>query len=392
MAAVPLAADRYLRGEILGRGSTATVYRAHDQLLDRPVALKEIHLNNAGSVLLAEARAAAGISHPNVVTIHDVIVDDNGSYIAMELLDGPTLGDVLRSGFPLPDEAMRIACDLASALDAAHRRGIVHCDIKPDNIFVTTSGRIVVTDFGLAAPELGGGTPGYMAPEQYTDEPPDPSMDVFAWACVVVELLCGAPPFGTDPNQAEQQTVAGAASVAVEPFGHWRGLWELVGRCLDPIPERRPHDGSALFAELSAVLWQSPPATVPVARDVLTPPLSSSEVSHDIPQASAPAPVDTAAAIRLVVVPPAGDAWYFDLLAGEEIDVGREARLLIDDSQVSRHHVSLHNDGAQLVVTDLGSMNGTYVNGHLVDRAAALPGDVIYVGTTSIVLEEVAYP
>lgn len=381
-------ARRYLRSRVLGRGSTATVYYAHDQLLDRPVALKEIHLPNGQSVMLAEARAAAGICHQNVVTIHDVVEDESGSFIAMELLDGPTLAEVLHFGGMEPHDALRVACDIAAGIDAAHRRGVVHCDIKPDNIFVTHAGRTVVTDFGLAAPELGGGTPGYMAPEQYTDALPSPTMDVYAWACVVVEILCGEPPFGTDPETAERGTVHDEPRLGLAAVTSAPGLAELLMRCLEKEPLKRPADGGDVLAALAVIMSLAPPLTVPTVRDVpAVEPPPALPAAWDQGGMGGPPAALPCTRIRLVVCPLGEHQWLFDLLPGDSVEVGRESPLALPDSQASRRHAVFWFDGVHLQVTDLGSMNGTYLNDQPISHGFAVPGDVVSIGSTTIAIE-----
>jgi serine/threonine-protein kinase len=379
------AAGRYLRGQVLGSGSTATVYQAHDQLLDRPVALKVIHLPDMQTVLLAEARAAAGISHQNVVTIHDVVEDANGPFIAMELVEGPTLAEVLASG-PMPTHAaLRTATDVAAALEAAHRRGVVHCDIKPDNVFVTHAGRTVVTDFGLAAPELGGGTPGYMAPEQYHDAPPTPAMDVFAWGCLTAELLGGVPPFGIEPADAELRTQVDAPSLALEAFEPVPGLLDLVLRSLEKDPSSRPPDGGALLSELAVVLGMTQSMTVPTVREGVPALVDPPQTWESGLTSSVVAPVWSQA--RLVIATAGDPPWVAALQAGEAIEVGREAAIRLSDPQASRRHALLWFDGTHLQITDLGSMNGTYWNGQPVSHCFAVPGDVISIGSTLITIE-----
>jgi TolB-like protein/tetratricopeptide (TPR) repeat protein len=193
------------------------VYRALDPLLNRHVALKLLHPDPSHDVgtraewsarMLREARAAAAFAHPNVVAVYDVGVDDGAPFIAMELISGRTLrlciGD---SGIPL-SQRVRWLVDVARALAAAHRAGIIHRDVKPENILVTDEGAVKILDFGVAkvsAGELGVtqpaqtltaegmilGTPQYMAPEQIRSEPLDGRVDQFAWGVVAFELLTG---------------------------------------------------------------------------------------------------------------------------------------------------------------------------------------------------------
>jgi serine/threonine protein kinase len=357
------------------------VYRAHDSVLDRAVALKEIHHDLSRSAVLAEARAAARISHPNVVIIHDVLDDGRSPIIAMELLDGPTLARVLSGGPLTPGETFGVACDLAAALQAAHDRGIVHCDIKPDNIFVTNGGRVVVTDFGLANPELGGGTPGYMAPEQYEGLRPAPTMDVFAWGVVCMEMCTGAPPFGIDPIPAEHRTRFEPPHGDLDADQLLAGFRELVFSALEKDPSGRPADGGALVAALTVLAADAPPTTIPSPRP--RGPRRRRPVESRVPTPVAPRPAPAVAqAVRLLIYPVVGAPWYLDLAVGECVDAGRESALLLDDLEASRRHAQLYFDGQHLHVTDLGSLNGTIVNGERIHQCTVQPGDAITLGST----------
>lgn len=209
----PSQIGRYRIVRSLGTGAMGTVYLARDESLGRLVALKTFH-RVAGSDphdrelqrkrLLREAKAAGTLSHPNVVTIYDVLERDETVYIAMEYVEGVSLEKRLASGGPFPwDEAVEILTQVASALDHLHDRGIVHRDVKPANILITTGGRVKITDFGVARPDDPTqtqetsvfGTPQYMAPEQIRGEAPDARTDVFAIGILAYEMLTGARPF-----------------------------------------------------------------------------------------------------------------------------------------------------------------------------------------------------
>ena len=169
-----------LRAEI-GRGGMGTVYKGYDQMLDRYVAVKILapHLvweKEFVERFLREARAAARLKHPHIVTIHDVGQEGGWYYFVMEYLEGETLTDLIRRRGPLPpDEVLSILRPLAEALDYAHHRGLVHRDVKPANIIVGSEGQVTLTDFGIAratqetrltATGTVVGTPEYMSPEQ----------------------------------------------------------------------------------------------------------------------------------------------------------------------------------------------------------------------------------
>src|SRR5215210_8565075 len=172
-------AQRYRLGEPLGQGGMARVYQAHDERLDRAVAIKIIERqpDNAAfeQACITEARAAAGLAHPNIAQIFDSGVHEGNGYIVMELVPGRTLRAILdeRQVLP-PGEAIELAAQLADALDCAHSHGVIHCDVKPPNIIVTPDGCPKLVDFGIAramaattgqASEIWGSAP-YMSPEQ----------------------------------------------------------------------------------------------------------------------------------------------------------------------------------------------------------------------------------
>jgi len=218
--------DRYTIETVLGQGGMGCVYRAHDIRLDRRVALKLVLPDDdaddatradAKARLLREARAAAALDHPNAVAIYDVGEVETTPYIAMELVAGKTLRSAIDEGkTPLP-ERVRWLLDVARALAAAHRAGLVHRDVKPENVMVRPDGRVKVLDFGIArrsavevdpsAPTQASGlatltargiqvgTPMYMAPEQIRGEPVDGRSDQFSWGVLAYELITGKIPW-----------------------------------------------------------------------------------------------------------------------------------------------------------------------------------------------------
>lgn len=204
--------DRYRIEALLGRGMGA-VYRAWDERLGRRVALKVLGPAATGEPLddddrdaiLSEARLAARLRHANVVTIYDVGETEGSVYLTMELVSGSSLRDRMRGGPVGTSEVVQWLAGIASALRAAHLEGILHRDVKPENVIVCDDGTIKLLDFGIAKSESSAaksvraghvlGTPHYMAPEQILGLPLDPACDQFAWGVVAYELLAGRPPW-----------------------------------------------------------------------------------------------------------------------------------------------------------------------------------------------------
>ncbi|MBZ5698453.1 MAG: protein kinase [Acidobacteriia bacterium] len=206
-------AGRYELREELGRGAMGVVYRAHDPVIGRDVAVKTMHLSEAGtgmsreelvSRFQTEARAAGLLSHPNIVVAHDAGEEEGNFYITMELVEGRSLQTLLdaRQLFPLP-RVMRLMEQVCSALDFAHQRNVVHRDIKPANLMLTADDTVKITDFGTAKILQFGtaqtahvmGTPSYMSPEQVKGKPVDGRSDIFSVGVILYELMTGEKPF-----------------------------------------------------------------------------------------------------------------------------------------------------------------------------------------------------
>ncbi len=249
----------------LGRGAMGVVYRAEDPALGRAVAIKTITLT--GTVeerehfearFLQEARAAGGIAHPSIITIYDVGREGDIAFIAMELLDGRELRDLIRGGSLAPSEAVEIAARVAEALAFAHERGVIHRDVKPGNVMVLADGRVKIMDFGIArlrdpdvktATGMLLGSPRYMSPEQVSGEPFDHRADIFSLGVVLYEMLTGVTPFaGDDITQLMFQVVNGAA---VPPSHVNRNLPSvldyIIARALKKSPDER-YGSAAEFA------------------------------------------------------------------------------------------------------------------------------------------------
>ncbi|HET6498137.1 MAG TPA: serine/threonine-protein kinase, partial [Coriobacteriia bacterium] len=206
----PLILNRYRALEVLGEGGHGPVVLAYDSRMQRRVAIKRLTLGSRGSrgagalAGLAEARTAALLNHPNIVTVHEWDTDADEAFIIMEYVDGATLADLMSvADGPLTlDETAAVVEAVAEALEYAHDNGVLHLDLKPENVFVMRDGRVKVGDFGIAALSSAtggargaGGTPGYMPPEQVGGEELDERADVWAFGLLVYEMLTAANPF-----------------------------------------------------------------------------------------------------------------------------------------------------------------------------------------------------
>ncbi|MGW8889848.1 serine/threonine-protein kinase [Streptomyces sp. NPDC055749] len=223
----PVLAGRYRLGEVLGRGGMGKVWRAHDEVLHRTVAVKELtaglYVAEADRAVLhartqKEARAAARITHPGVVTVHDVIEHDDRPWIVMQYVDGPSLADAAKeSGEIEPREAARIGLHVLSALRAAHSAGVLHRDVKPGNVLLARDGRVLLTDFGIAAIEGDStitrtgelvGSIDYLAPERVRGGDPGPASDLWSLGATLYTAVEGRSPFRrTSPISTMQAVV-----------------------------------------------------------------------------------------------------------------------------------------------------------------------------------------
>lgn len=257
--------NRYRVHSRLASGGMSTVYLATDQRLDRDVALKVLHphLVNNGSFLdrlSREARSAAKLSHTHVVGVLDQGYDGRTAYLVMEYIKGHTLRDVIREkGALSPRLALALIDPVVEGLGAAHDAGLIHRDVKPENVLIADDGRIKIGDFGLAravttTTSTGTliGTVAYLSPELVLGRPADARSDIYSTGIMLFEMLTGKQPFDGDvPIQVAYQHVN---STVAPPSGLVPGLAaevdELVQWCTAKDPEQRPVDGNALLSEL----------------------------------------------------------------------------------------------------------------------------------------------
>ncbi|MBI4761920.1 MAG: serine/threonine protein kinase [Chloroflexi bacterium] len=209
--------NRYQLLERIGTGGMADVFRARDLMLERTVAIKILHEHYSAEHgfqerFKMEARAAANLSHPNIVTVHDFGFDHDQLYIVMEHIPGKDLKTVLRQRGRYPvEEAIPLIVQACAGIGYAHRAGLVHCDVKPHNMIVTPDGRLKVTDFGIARAlstimpgeraDVVWGSPQYFSPEQAAGEAPSPASDVYSLGIVLYEMITGALPFNAPTSQ-----------------------------------------------------------------------------------------------------------------------------------------------------------------------------------------------
>ncbi len=273
---------RYALKYQLGAGGLGTVYAALDPLLSRPIAVKTLHVDSVAaqrealeSQLLAEARAAAGLNHQNIVTVFDAGLAEQGVYIAMERLQGRDLRHLLADGWrPEPVQAARIAKRIADALAYAHSHGVIHCDIKPANIFMIGRTQPKVLDFGIArvaaqqsaadgmpdfdpasgasVPPADLGSPYYVAPEHLQGHVLDLRCDVYGVGVVLYELLTGRRAFGGNSLEAIRQAVLESDVPPVHVVNHNvnAGLSAIVARAMAREPAQRYRSARQLVRAL----------------------------------------------------------------------------------------------------------------------------------------------
>ncbi|MES2354647.1 MAG: serine/threonine-protein kinase [Pseudomonadota bacterium] len=281
----PTSLGRYQITGVLGQGAMGMVYRAYDPVIERTVAVKTINLRFEAHEIqpfkerfYREAKAAGGLNHPNIVTIYDVAETEREAYIAMELLEGLSLRQIIDAGsLPTATRTARIIAEVADALSYAHDRGVIHRDIKPANILLTKNGLTKITDFGIAhlpatsstQPGLLVGSPRYMSPEQITGSSIDGRSDTFSLGAVLYELLTGQAPFhGKDLGELMysilHKTPLPLSSIAP---GVPVGLDGIIVRALAKKPEDR-FENTRDFARALRAFQASPGLPVSLVQEL----------------------------------------------------------------------------------------------------------------------------
>ncbi len=274
---------RYALKFVIGEGGLGTVYAAHDPLLSRLIAIKTLHVDlpeqdraQFNAMFLNEARAAGSLNHPNIVTVYDAGTSEQGTYIAMEMLKGKDLKQLLSMGWrPTAVQAALIVRRVADALSYAHHKGVIHRDIKPANIFMVGRAQPRVLDFGIARvrqveklnkddehsrfQEIVGGSPYYMAPEQVVQAPVDRRVDVYALGVVLYEMLVGRRAF----SGSSLEEIADAVVNKPVPKAHEvnpevpRALSEIAARAMARDLSQRTRSARVLSQELRDWLDES---------------------------------------------------------------------------------------------------------------------------------------
>jgi len=283
-------AGRYRLEELQGHGPMSEVWRAHDNTLDRTVALKILSPTADLGRFRREAKVLATLAHENVMRVYDYGEDEAGPFMALEWLPGGTLENRLAHGPLPPDETRRVATGIAAGLAQLHARGLVHRDLKPANVLFDEDGRPKLGDFGLARRIAGAGTlteagtvlgtAAYLSPEQAAGEPAGAASDVYSFGVILFKMLTGALPFVADDALALVNMHRQAPPPAVETLqpGAPPELAALTAAALRKDPAQRPADGAALLdalgseptrvlsADTEATRVLRPPAEPPASR------------------------------------------------------------------------------------------------------------------------------
>lgn len=375
-------ANRYRIIELIGTGGMASVWRGFDQTLGRLVAVKTMKPELAVSSkfaeqFLKEARSAAQLNDPHIVSVFDWGVDRGNCYIVMELVDGFDLRSMLRNqGDFYPEAAARIVRQVCQALEVAHSHGIVHSDVKPSNILFSRTGVAKIADFGIVQTSRGkhargtAGTARYMSPEQAAGKALDRRSDVYSLGVTLYEM-CG----GIRRAHAAESAASEPGSIGCSTGAPWSYV---------PLSQVSPYADEEFDHIIETCLQDEPARRFPTTsklRDALEGYLNAHSTTDP----------DT-------LGPQSPDHWALAFVASDgrnansviierPVTIGRNAEtdVQIPSRSVSGIHAYVEPKGAFLIVEDLGSSNGTFVNGlPIAQRSYCRPGDVLKIGATRL--------
>lgn len=279
----PVLGNRYQLIQTIGNGGMAVVYQARDLMLERPVAIKVLRTDYSRNEAFRErfrleARAAANLSHPNIVTVHDFGFDSDRLFLVMEYVPGTDLKTILKEKVRLPvADAVNIIIQAAAGIGYAHRAGLVHCDVKPHNILVTPDQHVKVTDFGIARAmasihpdekhDVVWGSPLYFSPEQAAGGAPSPASDVYSLGVVLYELLTGRLPFHSGDASELARMHREAVPVPPRKLNPEIPLQleQIIMKVLAKEPSARYRTADQFGRVLSSFMQNYPARTPPVA-------------------------------------------------------------------------------------------------------------------------------
>jgi len=365
----------------------AVVYRAYDNVLQRTVALKVLLPHLAANAEFTrrferEAITAANLRHPNVVIIYDVGSHESFQYIVMEYVDGPTLQQEVQKKGPLPiNRVIPIIGQLASALDYAHQQGLVHRDVKPANVIVSTRDardHVTLTDFGLVKAAnmakitgegMASGTLKYMSPEQAMGKELDGRSDIYSLGVVVYEILSGEAPFSaTTPYQV---------------------LHELIYKPPPPLSPLNSSVNTRLEQAVFRALAKEPTARFGTAGEFAATLASATGLGLDDDSEEKKAETESRRR-EIVLYLTTSDGRQYPVYRGKvTIGRGTDNDIVLPVSQVSRQHASIQSDREASSIMDGGSTNGTFVNGSRLRAGTPWflqPGDVLTIGPVNLLV------
>ena len=414
--ALPKSIGRYEVVREIGRGAMGVVYEARDPELARPAAVKTMSL--AASIpddqraqfekrFFQEARAAAGLQHPGIVVVYEVGTDPATKvpFMALEYLRGRTLDSILKQDGRLEwKQALRLVGRLADALEHAHSQRVIHRDIKPANVMVLASGEPKIMDFGVAKLEASQlttqgqvfGSPSYMAPEQALDARADARSDVFSLGAVLYELVTGKRAFGG--GALSEILMRLAREEPPPPSGVQPGLPReidaITARALVKDPAQRYASAKAFGEDIEdahsgrPLRHASGLAAVPAPRAPAVPAAAAQTAVAGSGRQTLALPPGKRVSLAFLSGPRNGDIF---VLAHPAALIGRQggaagAAIELNDSQVSRAHALVECHGARVIVRDLESTNGTFVDGQRIREHQLQDQDEFQVGATRLML------